>query len=255
MTYGLDTWYTPPRKEVGRKRNTGSVRALKEFQKLQRIATLDITGALRTSPTDLLDLHAGLLPMDLLLKKICHRSSVRLCTLPSSNLASQQLNHYMRHPAKKFITNTQHMLNIFDLNPKRIEKITPFSHFVSQLLPFTTHLSASKEELVEQEAADNSVIQVYADSSRLDGNVGAAAVLFRTQSVNPDKTLWFKLGSDRDYSVKDAEAVGCVLAFWLLKDENQLSISPISIYTDSQSLFSHSKIGELNLAHTSRISS
>jgi len=50
------------------------------------------------------------------------------------------------------------MLNIFDLNAKRIEKITPFSHFVSQLLPFTTHLPASEEESVEQEAADNSVI-------------------------------------------------------------------------------------------------
>ena len=34
---------------------------------------------------------------------------------------------------------------------------------------------------------------------------------------------------------KDAKAVKCILALWLLKDENQLSISPISIYTDSQS--------------------
>jgi len=95
--------------------------------------------------------------------------------------------------------------------------------------------TTTKEESVEQEAADNSVIWVYADGSRLDRNVGVAAVLFRTRSDNLDKTLRFKLGSDRDYSVKDAEAVSCVLALWLLKDENQLSISPISIYTDSQS--------------------
>jgi len=67
MTYGLDVWYTPPHKLKGRKRQTGSVKALKEFKKIQRIATLAITGALRTTPNELLDSHAGLLPINLLL--------------------------------------------------------------------------------------------------------------------------------------------------------------------------------------------
>lgn len=70
MTYRLDIWYTPPYKELGKKRNTGSVKALREFSKLQRMATLAITEALHTAPTDLLDAHAGLLPADLMLKKI-----------------------------------------------------------------------------------------------------------------------------------------------------------------------------------------
>jgi len=66
MMYGLDTWYTLPSKEIGKKRSSGSVGALREFAKLQRIAALAINGALRSSPTDLLDAHAGLLPVDLL---------------------------------------------------------------------------------------------------------------------------------------------------------------------------------------------
>ena len=32
MTYGLDVWYTPPSREPGKKRSSGSVKALKELR-------------------------------------------------------------------------------------------------------------------------------------------------------------------------------------------------------------------------------
>jgi hypothetical protein len=85
MSYGLDVWYTPPTKPIGATRNQGSVTALKGLMKAQRIAALAITGALRTTPTDLVDAHAGILPMDLLLLKNTHKAAVRLCTLPNSH--------------------------------------------------------------------------------------------------------------------------------------------------------------------------
>jgi hypothetical protein len=52
MTYGLDVWYTPPHKPLGKKKNSGSVKALRELGKLQRMAIITINGALRTMPTD-----------------------------------------------------------------------------------------------------------------------------------------------------------------------------------------------------------
>jgi len=85
MTYALDVWYTPPVKPVGAKRNSGSVAALRGMQKAHRVATLAITGALRTTPNDILDTHAGLLPIELTLLKITHRAMVRMCTLPNSH--------------------------------------------------------------------------------------------------------------------------------------------------------------------------
>lgn len=33
MTYGLDVWYTPPHKEPGSTKNSGSVKALRELSK------------------------------------------------------------------------------------------------------------------------------------------------------------------------------------------------------------------------------
>ena len=74
ITYGLDVWYTPPSKPTGYTKNTGSVGALHNLQKAQQLATTAITGTLRSAPTDLLDAHAGLLPMELALRKACHRA-------------------------------------------------------------------------------------------------------------------------------------------------------------------------------------
>jgi ribonuclease HI len=66
--------------------------------------------------------------------------------------------------------------------------------------------------------------------------VGAAAVLYRVRPTgdNQVRILRYKLGKDSEYSTRDAEAVGCILALWLLRGEDQLSDRSISLYTDSQ---------------------
>ena len=89
ITYGIDVWYLPPRKQAGATKNEGSVGTLRSLQKIQRIATLAINGGLRTTPTDLLDAHAGILPLELALSKACHRAMVQMLTLPEAHPLSQ----------------------------------------------------------------------------------------------------------------------------------------------------------------------
>jgi hypothetical protein len=98
ITYGLDIWYSPPFKRAGAIKNAGSVGVLKTLQKLQRMATLAITGALRSTPTDLLDAHAGVLPMELALLKTCQRATVRLLTLPSTHPLHRKIAAAKRAP-------------------------------------------------------------------------------------------------------------------------------------------------------------
>ena len=86
MTYVLDIWYVPLHKKEGKRNNSRSVRALKLMGKIQRIATWAITGGLWTSPNDILDTHAGVLPVNLMLERICHSATVRTATLPVSHL-------------------------------------------------------------------------------------------------------------------------------------------------------------------------
>lgn len=56
MTYGLDMWYTPPFQKPGGKNRAGLIKALKGFEQIQRKAMLNITGMLRSSPTDILEI-------------------------------------------------------------------------------------------------------------------------------------------------------------------------------------------------------
>jgi len=138
MTYGLDVWYTPPHKEQGKKRNSGSVKYLKEFGKLQHLVTLAITGAFCTTPTDLLDAHAGLLQMKLLLKKICHQAATHICSLPLTNPVAIQAQAYHDCPASKHPTNIQCLLKIFNLDPLAIEKIQASTKPPNHRLPIDT---------------------------------------------------------------------------------------------------------------------
>jgi hypothetical protein len=85
MTYGAEVWYTPLIKPIGAARNAGSVGALRGLQKTHRIVILAINGALRTTPTDMLDTHAGTLPIELMLLKTCHRATTRICTLAQTH--------------------------------------------------------------------------------------------------------------------------------------------------------------------------
>ncbi|CAA7260102.1 unnamed protein product [Cyclocybe aegerita] len=85
MTYGHDVWYTPPLKPAGSKKSKGSVSALRQMKRIQRIATTVISGGLRTTPNELVDAHSNLMPIDLALLKICHRATVRMLTLPKSH--------------------------------------------------------------------------------------------------------------------------------------------------------------------------
>ena len=64
---------------------SGSVGITSKLASLQRMATLAITSALCSTTTDVLDLHTDVLPVELLLNKICHRAFLRLVSLPPAH--------------------------------------------------------------------------------------------------------------------------------------------------------------------------
>jgi len=84
---------------------------------------------------------------------------------------------------------------------------------------------------MESEAADNSEVKLYADGSGLEGNVGAAAALYRQGRQNP-KVLRYCLGPLTHHTTYSAEAVGTSLALYLLSKE--LDVSSVSLNIDSQ---------------------
>jgi len=87
MMYATDLFLTP-----GSQKTKGMKGAIKKLTKIPRQATLHITRALRSAPTDMVDACTDILPFHLLVKKLTCRAASRLATLPQS------------HPFEKHIT-------------------------------------------------------------------------------------------------------------------------------------------------------
>jgi hypothetical protein len=51
---------------------------------------------MKTTATDILDAHANLLPIPLLLQKICHRAALRIATLPQRHPLFKHVQHIIR---------------------------------------------------------------------------------------------------------------------------------------------------------------
>ena len=241
MTYGLDVWYTPPTKPLGYRQNIGSVAALRQMTKIQRIATLAITGGIKSTPTDLLDAHAGVLPIELGLQKICHRATVRMATLPNSHPLYRLFRKAARETPRTHKAPIDELLRIYELNPIRYETIRPAMTTPDYTPPFSTKIACSRNESMKHEQNDQARIKVFSDGSGYQGKIGAAAVLYRRGQPEPQASLRYTLGDTTTHTTYDAELTGGVLAMWLLKNAETTLEDEISVYTDNQSIIKADK--------------
>ena len=240
ITYGLDVWYLPPNKPIGATKNVGSVGTLKSLQKLQRIATLAITGALRSTPTDLLDAHAGVLPMELALLKTCHRATVRLLTLPLTHPLHKSIQASRRSTPAKHLSSIDNLLRLFKLRKVKIETIAPVTTDPHRTPTFKIIVQPSREQSIAVEKKDKADFKVFTDGSNHDGGIGAGAVLYRKGSSRPLAELKAYLGTSTEHNSYEAEVVGGILGTWLISSNPETSYKSVSIYTDNQAFVNSS---------------
>ena len=128
MTYALDVWYTPVHKKEGAGRRSGSVGIANRYRSLQRLAATAITGALCTTMTDFLDLHADLWPAELLLQCICHRAATWMASLPIAH----PLHDVFRKQSKRYIKSHRLPLHelglLLGIDPGQLETLDPVHH-------------------------------------------------------------------------------------------------------------------------------
>ena len=73
FTYAADVWFEPVERGTEGQRAKGSVGVARKLTSAQHITTVAVTGALCTSATNVMEAHANLWPVELLLCNICHR--------------------------------------------------------------------------------------------------------------------------------------------------------------------------------------
>jgi len=209
----------------------GSQGVTRKMTQAQRTAALVITGAMKTSPTDSLEIHANLLPMPLLLQHLLHNAALRLASRPQSHPLHAIVKRAAKHNVKCHKTALHHLFHGLRINPEKIETISPHPIHPTSLTLFITDIASSKEEAIVNFQNCTSRTMIFTDGSSHNGLVGAAAVLFIDH--NHIATLRHHLGKATEHTVFEAEAVGLLLAAHLLTQRREVTF-PAMIFADNQ---------------------
>ena len=137
FTYGAEVWYSPIYKPQGAQKSRGSVSVNNKLRTAQRKVATAITGGLRTTSGDVLDVHAYILPIDLLMNKLLYRAALHLCSLPKSHPLHAQTWWRSFHRAKHHLSPIHTLLHFAGLDPKKVETISPVRRSPSYKTPFS----------------------------------------------------------------------------------------------------------------------
>ena len=236
ITYGLDIWYIPPSKPPGQTKNTGSAGALRQLQKTQRIASLAITGTLRTTPTDFADAHAGILPIELTLLKATHRVLIRLLTIPSTHPLYKIVKETRRRPPTKHLSPIASLLKTFGTQNEKFEIILPLAKYSLRPLDFTTTIAKSRKDSIKQEKEDTADFKIFSDGSGVNGGIGTAAILYKKGRLTPIDKLKAFIGPATKYNTYEAEIIGALLATKVLENHQETIGKRVSLFIDNQAV-------------------
>src|SRR6266481_8815110 len=231
ITYAADMWYTPKHKKVGARKNSGLVGITNRLASVQRMATLAITGAMHTTATDMLDLHAGIWPMDLMLHRVCHWAALRVASLPRSHPLHKTFKVRAREYIKTHRSLMHELVAILGIMPSIVETISPVWSAPAYEIKVRVMMSELVGDRGIAEIAEDEV-QIFSDGSGQEGKVGAAVVMYKWGQR--DKILRYSLGTLMEHTVFEADAVGVLMALHLLRSER--GIQRATIRLDNQAV-------------------
>lgn len=123
-----------------------SVGFAKKLVRVQRQAALAITGMLRGMATNVLDVHANLLPIALEINKISQRVAIRYAMLPKMHPL-----HKVTRRSKKYVRWLRTPMHELRISPERTETIQIAWRPAEWQRGFEVEVAASKEEVLESE--------------------------------------------------------------------------------------------------------
>ena len=226
MTYTVDVWYTPIYKQQGRSHSSGSVGVMGKLVSLQRMATTAITGALRSTATDILDLHVGVLPIDLLLHRICHGAMLHLASLPASHPLHRPIITCAKWYIKTHCSPLHELAHIFEVTPQEIKMVSPPACSPSHHSRCALIIPTLVEESADHASCCTAELKLYSDGSGTEGGAGAAAALYKVGQES--RVLTYCLGMLEDHTTFEAEAIGLSLALhmiWLARHASSAAMA------------------------------
>ncbi|KAG1850673.1 hypothetical protein F4604DRAFT_1883642 [Suillus subluteus] len=179
-----------------------------QLARVQQMAKLMITDRMRSSVTNILDVHTNILPFQQMLQKLLESSKdIKKAYEYDTTCNFGKPKHHLS-PLHKLAYE-------FTLNPKMMEKILSTRYYPKWKPDVEVEIAHKKEEVVDDDERATKDLRVYLDGSVIDGGVGAAAVLMQGEEVI-DK-LRFYLGKENEHMVYEGEIMGMILAVKLMR--------------------------------------
>ena len=198
LTYGCLVWWKATDK-----------RYLKnKLRSVQRLACLLISGALKSTSTDSLDITLGFTPIDLFVRSLAAKSAIRLQSLDcfkSYTYGHGSILHEMG--VEPFDSSSDYMTSLFDFE-----------------IPFMTTFP-SREEWESKQVTNEFQISVFTDGSKMDCGTGSGVFV---SALNIEES--YKLNDEN--SVFQAEVVAVIKAAELLENKD-IQNKSIAIFIDS----------------------
>jgi ribonuclease HI len=210
----------------------GRTTVSRHLAKVHRQA-LTCLGPMRTTATDILEAHANIPPLHILIDKIRLRALIRMTTFPNTHPLHLHIIRAHGKMPKRHPTPLHHLFASFPtVNPKTMETIHPIRRDPKAALAADT-LIPSPENSNAHRAIHPSDITIYTDGSAKEGGVGAAAVMIKRASPSRPRKLLYHLGRGTKYTVYSAETTGLLLGAHLLRSVTS-HFTSVTFATDNQ---------------------
>ena len=233
IMYGGDVFLTPTQHRPGAMLEKNNQAIVRQLASIQRRVAILITSGMASSLADALDVHAHLLPVHLLIDKVLYRAALRFTTLPPAHplyeaVKNAALQHVKRHP-----TPLHYLLNNYPgLKPHLVETIAAMRMKPTWTPNLAIRVADTKERAKQEDEVDRARVKVYSDGSGLEGQIGAAVVLYRDGELRAVKR--YKLGSEKHHTVYEGEGIGMLLGMELLREERDEVGGMVPLGVDSQ---------------------
>ena len=99
-----------------------------------------------------------------------------------------------------------------------------------------TSIAKNREDSISYERNDKADFKAFSDGSGQDNGIGAAAILYKKNFVRPVKDVQAYLGTKSKHNTYEAEAVGVVLALWIIRNSADVIGKSVSLYIDNQAI-------------------
>ena len=138
----------------------------RKMESVQRKATLLATGALRTTPSDLLFTHANMLSLRSHIKLICHGSALHIAMLPKEHPLYATARRAMGRRLHRHTSPLYDILDSAGICTNTIETVNTITKPPTWRNQVRTTIAKTREEAEQSAKDDESDIRIFTDGSR-----------------------------------------------------------------------------------------